>query len=199
MNKRLLGLAVAGSMILGLSTANAGVPSTVQSTASGPTTATQILITPAGLGDILGGVPGGTVTVTVRDADGNPIAGYPFQDMTLDDIGNGDLNICPGGSVADANTNASGVSTFTGAIAGGGFSQAGVQVYLGGNPLAGAALPFEVNSPDITGDRVVNVQDLGQFSTDFGSNTFKSDFSGDGVVNLSDVGIFSVAFLEVCP
>ena len=201
MNKRLLGLAVAGSMVLGLaSSATAGVPDLTLSTAAGPASLVQVQITPAGLGSNLAN-SGATVTVTVVDATGTAIAGYPFQDMTLNDIGNGDLNICPGGSTADANTNASGQATFTGNIAGGGQTQAGLQVYLGGSPLNGAALSIDVNSSDINGDRTVNISDVGLFATDFASGgfAFRSDFVADGVLNISDVGNFATHVTEVCP
>ena len=201
MNKRLLGLAVAGSMLLGLATsATAGVPDLTQSTASGPASTLQILITPAGLGSNLG-TAGATVTVTVRDANGTPIQGFPFQDVTLNDNGTDELNICPGGSVADANTDASGVTTFTGNIFGGGFTQNGLQVYLGGNALAGPALSIDVNSCDITGDRAVNISDVGEFAVDFGSGgfVFRSDFIDDGELNIADVGEFAIHNQEVCP
>ncbi len=201
MNKRLLGLAVAGSMLLGLATsATAGVPDLTQSTASGPGSTVQVLITPAGLGTNLGSA-GATVTVTVRDVNGTPIQGYPFQDVTLNDNGTGELNLCPGGAVADANTDASGVTTFTGNIFGGSFTQNGLQVYLGGNALTGPALDIDVNSPDITGDRAVNLQDVGQFAIDFGSGgfVFRSDFIPDGELGLPDVGEFALHLEEVCP
>lgn len=201
MNKRLLGLAVAGSMVLGLAaTANAGIPDLTNSTASGPGSTVQILITPAGLGTNLGAASA-TVTVTVEDGNGDPIAGYPFQDMVLDDNQTNELNICPGGSTADGNTNASGVATFSGNIAGGGYTEAGLQVFLGGSPLTQAALDFKVNSPDINGDRTVNVSDVGAFAGDFGSGSyvFRSDFVADGVLNISDVGRFATAVQEVCP
>lgn len=201
MNKRLLGLAVAGSMVLGLAaTATAGVPDLTQSTAAGPASTVQVQITPAGLGTNLGSA-GATVSVTVRDANGTAIAGYPFQDMTLNDIGNGDLNICPGGSTADANTNASGESSFSGNISGGGFTQAGLQVYLGGSPLNGAALNIDVNSADINGDRAVNISDVGEFAADFisGVLVFRSNFVADSQLSISDVGEFATHLGETCP
>ena len=83
MNKRLLGLAVAGSMLLGLATsATAGVPDLDAEhghwpglDASGPHHPGRPGLEP--------GEAGATVTVTVRDANGTPIQGFPFQDVTL--------------------------------------------------------------------------------------------------------------------
>lgn len=201
MNKRLLGLAVAGSMVLGMAaTATAGVPDLTLSTAAGPASTVTVQITPAGLGGNLGAL-NATVTVTVLDGNGTAIAGYPFQDMTLNDIGNGDLNICPGGSTADANTDASGQSTFSGNIAGGGFTQAGLQVYLGGSPLNGAALNIDVNSADINGDRRVDIADVGEFASDFqsGGVVFRSNFVFDGQLSIADVGEFATHIGETCP
>jgi len=203
MNKRLLGLAVAGSMVLGLAvSATAGVPDVEVSTATGPASTTTVLITPAGLGDDLGAA-GATVTVTVLDTNGDAIAGYPFQDVVLDDSGDSSLNICPGGSTADGNTDAFGVTTISNPVAGGGSTQNGLRVYLAGDAITGVlnpALDIQVNSPDIAADRVVNLTDIGAFATDFsGAYAFRSDFVFDGVINLSDIGRFATSVGEVCP
>lgn len=196
--KRLLSLAVAGSMLLGLTgLAMAGVPDDTNSTAtSGSGT---LLIVPSGTGPSLGSL-GLTVFVNVRDGANDPIAAYPFQDIWLDDVGNGDISLCQGGSVADGNTNASGDATISGAIAGGGWTQNGMQVYLAGTPLTGAALNIDVNSVDITGDLKVDIGDIGEFAIDFnGAYAFRSDFVPDGLINLSDVGELSTKNGDVCP
>lgn len=197
-NKRLLSLAVAGTMLLGLtSLAAAGIPDDTLSTAT--SAAGTILVTPAGTGDVLAN-KGLTISVNVRDANDDPIQGYPFQDTWVDDIGNGDIALCQGGSVADANTDANGDTTISGAFAAGGFTQAGLQVYLAGTPLTGAALGIDVNSCDITKDLVVNLADVGEFATDFGgAYNFRSDFVADGVINLADVGELGIHNGEVCP
>jgi hypothetical protein len=190
--------------LLFAASANAGVPSPSQSEAAGPASTITIQITPAALGSNLGAV-GATVTVTVRDGNGDVIVGYPFQDMSLDDDGNGDLNFCPGGSTADANTDINGQSTFSGNLAGGGFSQAGLRVLLGGTPVTGGPtlglIDIDVNSADLNGDRTVNIADVGQFAFDFGAGvySFRSDLVADGVLNIADVGNFATHVQEVCP
>jgi hypothetical protein len=198
MSKRLLSLAVAGSLLLGLAgAANAGVPDATLSSASSAGSGT-LLLRPNGAGNTLGAI-GCTVTVTVLDATGTPIAGYPFQDIYLDDPGTGEITLCQGGSTADTNTNASGVALITGAIAGGGWTQNGLQVYLAGVGI-GSALPINANSPDINGDLTVNLGDVGDFSADFGGPyNFRSDFQFDLFVNLGDVGTLSEALGDVCP
>ncbi len=197
-NKRLLSLAVAGTMLLGLSSlAAAGIPDDTLSTAT--SAGGTVLVTPAGLGKTLA-EKGATISVTVLDVNGNAIAGYPFQDIWVDDTGDGSISLCKGGSVADFNTDAAGATTISGAIAGGGFTQAGVQVYLAGTPLAGPALAIDMNSPDMNGDLEVNLIDIGIFGADFGgAYNFRSDLVPDGVINLSDVGEFGVHLFEVCP
>jgi hypothetical protein len=196
--KRLLSLAVAGSMLLGLTGLSmAGIPDDVNSTAS--SAGGTVLITPAGLGNTLASV-GATISVNVRDANNDPIAGYPFQDIWADDIGNGDIALCQGGSTAAGNTDSNGDTTISGVIAGGGFTQAGMQVYLAGQPLAGPVLPINANSCDINGDLIVNLNDIGTFAIDFnGAYNFRSDFVADGILNLADVGALAIHNGEVCP
>lgn len=198
MSKRLLSLAVAGSMLLGLSgLATAGVPDAGLSTAVAAGSGT-LLITPAGNGNTIGGI-GATITVTVVDGTGTPIAGYPFQDIYVDDSGTAEISLCQGGSVADFNTNAAGVTTISGGVSGGGWTQNGLQVYLAGVAI-GSALGINANSPDITGDLVVNLGDVGQFAIDFtGGYAFRSDLQFDGVINLGDLGKLAINNSEVCP
>lgn len=200
MNKRLLGLIAAFVLVLGMtSLAMAGIPDPTQSTASSATGCFDM--TPAGTGQTLGN-EGLTISVTVVDGGNIPIPGYPFQDIWWDDNGNGDLALCQGGTVADGNTNGSGFTTISGAAAGGGWTQAGVRVYLAGVPVTGSpALGIEVNSPDINGDIVVNLADLGDFAADFNdpAYNFRSDFTCDGAENLADVGDFAVANAQSCP
>lgn len=198
MNKRLLSLAVAGTMLLGLAGfATAGVPDDVNSTAS--SASGTVLITPAGTGDTLAS-KGLTVSVQVLDVNSDAIAGYPFQDIYLDDDSTGDISLCQGGSVADGNTNVTGDTTISGAIAGGGFTQNGMQVFLAGAPLAGTALSIDVVSCDINGDLKVDLGDIGDFAVDFnGTYNFRSDFVFDAQINLADIGELAIHNGEVCP
>lgn len=141
--------------------------------------------------------------MTVLDGNGDAIAGYPFQDVTLDDDNNSELFICPGGATADANTDASGVTTFSGQLAGGGSTEAGVRVYLGGNAVTsvGSLLSIDVNSPDLVLDGIVNLSDIGQFTAAFGTPAidFRIDLVNDNLENLSDIGRFAQALGETCP
>jgi hypothetical protein len=185
-------------MLLGLAVmASAGVPDAGLSSSSAAGSGT-LLITPAGNGNTIGGI-GATVTVTVVDGTGTPIAGYPFQDIYLDDAGTAEISLCQGGSTADGNTNAAGVTTISGGISGGGFTQSGLQVHLAGVAI-GLALGINAVSPDNNGDLLVNLADFGNFGSDFGSGyAFRSDYDSNLVTNLGDFGTFGTAFDTSCP
>ena len=196
MNKRLLSLAVAGSMLLGLAgVAAAGIPDDVTSTAS--SAGGTVLITPGSTGGTIAAA-GATITVTVLDAGSLPVANFPAQDIYLDDSGDFAIALCQGGSTADANTDALGVTTISGVVGGGGFTLL-TQVYISGTPLAGAPLNVALNSPDVNGSLVVDLVDFAAFGNDFGTTAFRSDFVFDGVVDLSDFSRFGQAFGETCP
>jgi hypothetical protein len=52
-----------------------------------------------------------------------------------------------------------------------------------------------VNSPDINGDGIVNLADVGAFAADYVTGyAFRSDFNGDGVLNLIDVAVMAAHF-----
>jgi len=195
--KRLLSLAVAGTMLLGMaSLAMAGIPDPGNSTASAG--AATVMISPAALGPSLASA-GATISVHVEDASTAAIVGYPFQDIWWDDSGTGDIALCQGGSNADGNTNATGDTTISGPGAGGGWTQSGLRVYLAGTPIGGAALLIDINSPDNTGDLVVDIADIGDFAIDFAAGIgFRSDLVFDGIINIADVGEMALHLQEVC-
>ena len=159
----------------------------------------DLLVTPAGTGPTVGSM-GGAISVQILDGCDEPIAGYPFQDVFLGDTGAGTLNVCPGGSVADGNTNANGETTISGTIAAGGSSVEGLRLFIGGSPVDDL-LPFRVVSPDINADRIVNLSDVAEFAAAYssGSVPFEADLNFDGLMNLSDVAVFVAAVGETCP
>jgi hypothetical protein len=173
-------------------TAAAGIPDPALSTATAA--AGTMWISPGGTGETFAGV-GSTITVTVRDGNGTPINNFPAADIWVDGVVPAELNTCAGGIQASANTNASGVTTITSTIEGGGCVQGGLRVIINGSAVTGSpALNIRINSPDITADLAVNLADVGPFSAALnGAYTFCADYFDDGVVNLADVGIFSGA------
>lgn len=174
-------------------------PSLIEVTTAGG----DLRVTPAGTGPTLAEV-GATVELVLRGpCEDDVIAGYPFQDAILDDDLTNELNVCPGGSTADGNSDGQGRMTFSRALAAGGSTQT-LRVFLAGQPIA-QALPIRVVSPDVNADRVVNVSDVGTFAGDFsaaattGTVAFRSDLNFDGVINISDIGIMAQHIGEVCP
>jgi hypothetical protein len=69
-----------------------------------------LLVTPARAGPTLA-QRGMVVHVVIHDALDRPIVGFPFQDIWLDDVGDGSLSLCNGGSSADLNTDHDGHTT----------------------------------------------------------------------------------------
>lgn len=143
---------------------------------------------------------------TIGDPDPpTPIANFPNEDIWLEFPG---ANACVGGAIADAPTDSEGWFTFSRPLIMGGWNGP-----ADGTPrisLSGMILLDEtgqpisptivVNSPDINGDRVVNLTDLSIFAPDFhGGYAFRSDFIWDGVINLSDVVWMAVEMGEECP
>jgi hypothetical protein len=157
-----------------------------------------LLVSPAGRGPALDAI-GCTITVQLLDATGSPVSGYPAQDVWVDDVGNGDLYLCPGAARADAPSDGDGFTTFTGRLAMGGWTQEGLQVYVAGQAIA-VPLPLDVNGPDITRDGTVDVADLGEFTVDFvaGAPVFRSDLVADGSMDIADLGAFAIHFGDEC-
>jgi hypothetical protein len=113
------------------------------------------------------------------------------------------INLCQGGSTADANTDINGDTTISGTLNGGGWVQSGMAVYVSGNAITGGTgAPFglDINSPDINGDRIVDLIDIGLFASDLLVYAFRSDFVNPNVpplvIDLSDIGRFA-AFIGV--
>ncbi len=188
----------------------AGIPDVNNSTA---TTAAAVQVSvfnvPDGSGkamtearDAGGNVVDATITVTLYDAGMNPVYLFPFEDIWLQTTLGG-LVACPGGALADASTDINGVTHFTGPFNAGGITDPAselCQVVVNGTPLVGSDMDIQFNSPDMNGDGVVNVNDLGIFTSFYPATYgYDADFSYDGVLNLSDLVLFSAAYNQSCP
>ena len=208
--RKLVGICMITLMVSAASLATAGVPDPALSTAVrtyvGPETAVMFNI-PNGGGNaftaasILGGTVDATITLTLLDGGGFAIANYPFEDCWIESADSG-LSACTGGSTADFNTNAAGVTAWVTPLAAGGSSEALTVVMVAGSALSsGAGLAISHNSADINGDGSVNLTDVPLFAGDFygGADPFRSDFAYDGLVNLSDVVKLAQALGASCP
>jgi hypothetical protein len=129
-----------------------------------------------------------------------PVAAYPREDIWLDSM-DGGLVLCPGGSVADADTDLNGMTQWSQPISAGGWDQGEAMVRINGDvPPDGAGLTLNFNSPDLNGDRDVNLSDLVEFTEDYYTGYyFRSDFHRDGALNLSDVAIMASSLGKGCP
>jgi len=188
-----------------VSMAVAGIPDPVLSTAV-TAAGTQVSVyssVVAGAGNTLlaaktvaGVVTNATVTLTLKDGNGDPIAFYPMEDMWLVTSLNGFVSCTP--CLPVAGTNALGVTTFTAANLGKGHSNRNggekTQVLISGTPLAAAQnLDILYNSADYNGDNVVNGLDLGKFVEalkGLAADNYGADLQYDGAVNGLDFGIF---------
>lgn len=138
------------------------------------------------------GVVDATITLTVRTDDCVPLANLTASDMWLEKevvAGTGNFVACMSGTIADANTNAEGVTTWTAPLRAGGWSTSRTLVVINGSPLIESApLNLRHNSADLNGDNVANLADIPLFAGDyFGPYAFRSDLWFDGAVNLSDI------------
>ena len=167
----------------------------------------SVMIVPDGSGDSLeqamlpdGSRTSGVVTVRLVDWFGNPVVNYDYQNITLngaDPI----FSPCFWGNLANASTDANGVTEFRNPIRGGGSTSSLAQVRLVGAPLTSSpGLAIRFNSPDLNADRHVNLSDIVIFAEDFfGLYNYRSDFLWDGEVNLSDLTRMAQHLGADCP
>lgn len=166
--------------------------------------------------EVWSGVPGeaattidATIEVRLTNERGEPLVGYPAEKIGVRST-QGGWSQCDGNRlIADADTDADGNTTISGALFGRGSSLPGELLRLDlDDPdlstvayiAAGSGLEVRVNSADINGDGTVDLVDLGEFAADFdGDYDFRSDFVWDGVVNLSDVGRLAEGYATSCP
>ena len=152
----------------------------------------------------LGGLVDATITLTLVDAAAQPVAGFSRSDLWLEKeiaAGTGNFMACTGGTIADAATDADGVTTWANPLRAGGWSTSRTLVVVNGSPLqTNAGLVLRHNSADLNGDGAANLTDLPLFAGDyFGAYAFRSDLLFDGAVNLSDIPRLAQGAGAVCP
>jgi hypothetical protein len=182
---------------------------------AGPSVPVSLFVAPGGLGlpfDEAVPYGGGRVdaTLVVRlwtDAPGwgDPIAFFPREDLWLESYLHG-LVPCAGGTIADSDTDAYGITSWSAPLQAGGMVDydAGdrLLMMINGSVANGFAdgLGMRINSADINGDLQVNLADVGLMSQDrVSAYRYRSDFVWDGVINLSDIGRMVQALGQECP
>jgi hypothetical protein len=141
-----------------------------------------------------------TVTLTLVDSQNLPIWNFPFEDLWID-VESGSFVACPGGTVADHNTDQNGQTTWSGALFAGGHGT-GLRVFVNGESLEQSPLLVRFNSSDINADLVVNLADVVLFAQTFQSGLgydWKMDFNWDEVMNLADIVYQAQAMGAACP
>ena len=144
-----------------------------------------------------------TITLTLLDAMGVPIANYPAEDIWLATT-QGGLASCPGGSIADADTDANGATQWQEPLLAGGYTDPVSElalVFVSGSALTQQPLDIYFNSPDLSGDGFVNLTDIAMITQAiFGAYSYGADFYWDGVINLSDVAYMTTLGIGAeCP
>jgi hypothetical protein len=135
-----------------------------------------------------------TLTLTVVDANGNPIANYPAANIWLEAQG----VVACSGIHPDGDTDEFGQTRWSvSPLAGGSNWGMGSRIVINGelHPLA-VALTFI--SADMNGDGFVNLVDVGLFVAALETNTLTADFNGDGAINLGDVSMLAQAMGATC-
>ena len=145
------------------------------------------------------GVVNGTIQLILMDSMSQPWPNYPREDLWLE-FDDPHLALCPEGSLADANTNINGETSWVNPLRAGGQSEGYVRVIVNGTPIPAYFSIVYFNSPDINGDLQVNLSDVALFGQDyFGGYQFRSDFHHDGVINLQDLAIMAEGLGASCP
>lgn len=141
-----------------------------------------------------GAVVNGTITLHLVNYLGQPLPNHAAEDFWLTSASTG-LVFPALGTIADAPTNASGITVWQQPLNAGGCSlSSGVVVRVEGDPLNQPAINFHFISADINGDLLVNLSDLALFSGSFGTYNGCADLFYDGAMNLTDLALFSQAY-----
>lgn len=144
-----------------------------------------------------------TITVTLLNPVGNPVVGFPLEDVWVESI-DGGLQFCATVN-ADADSDGSGVTTFSGALAVGGntivANGGGLQIMVLGSALIGPGLDLNVLTPDLDGDQVVGLSDTVLFVPLYTGGAYDPtiDFYFDGIINLSDLVQYASGLNTACP
>lgn len=196
-------------MLAGAALAQTGIPDLSHCESwlahDGPETPT-LMVQPSGQGSAFteAQLPDGTrvdATVFLRMLDNQdfPICCFPREDLWLQSE-DGGLIRCGNGTIADANTDAAGLTHWTAPLHAGGSSQALLWVHINGEALWTGGLPLSINSPDFNGDLRVNLADVQLFAADLAAGyDFRTDLHRDGVLNLADLGRLAASLGAQCP
>ena len=159
---------------------------------------------PDGLGQSLAEA-GATVYVWITDFGGDPLQGFPAEDIWLECVCSGTFGTCnPCGACADHSTDPNGMTVFADPLEAGGWcyeeGDSCFQVVVALFEFPVPNMNLYMNSADINGDLVVNIQDIAYFTqTLYGEYQYRADLMWDGVINLSDAVLMTQGNGMACP
>lgn len=215
--RKLVGVFTITLILCGASIAAAGIVDLQESTAAAATAGSlSLFCLPSGLGSpfadgyVYGGTGGAgsvvvaadcTVTLTLRDTDGVAIPNFPFEDVWMEWADETNLFVCVGGTTCDANSDEFGVTTWDNGLQIGGWSDSLASVMVNGDALTSGTIPLSINSADLNVDGIVNLVDVGRFSTAFSAAVvdYAADFACDGRMLVSDVSKMAQGVGAGCP
>jgi hypothetical protein len=190
--------------------AAANLPDLTLSSASVPANAVALYSIPDGSGqsfsgamDATGATVNGTITVTLLNPIGNPIANFPLEDVWLESL-DGNLGICVTAH-PDAITDGAGQAFFTSFLNAGGNSfvatGGGLRVMVLGSSLVGSDLAYNMLTPDLDNNGAVDLSDTVMFVPLYtgGGYDMSVDFFWDGNINLSDLVLYASGLNLICP
>jgi hypothetical protein len=215
--RKLVGVFTITLIVCGASIAAAGIVDLEESTATAATGGTlSLFCLPSGLGSpfadgyVYGGTGGAgslvvaadcTVTLTLRDTDAVAIPNFPFEDVWLQWQDETNLFVCDGGTTCDFNSNEFGVTIWQNGLQIGGWSDSLADVMINGDALTSGTVALSINSADLNVDGIVNLVDVGRFSTAFAAPVvdYSADFANDGRMLVSDVSKMAQGVGAACP
>jgi hypothetical protein len=146
----------------------------------------------------LGGVTvDATLTVTIVNSLGDPLADIPAEDMWLVSTG-GSLVTC-GMAYPDGATDGNGQAQWVQPLLGGGGSVGeDAQAFIAGDPIPDTANVAFV-SADIDGSLGVDLTDIALFTQAIATYNANADFDNNGAVNLTDIALMTQGIGTSCP
>ena len=155
-----------------------------------------VTISPQGNGETFAST-GIAIRVYLRNCQNMPIAGVPKEQILLV---NSSLCLCPGGNVADHDTDANGVTEFSGTIRGG---RCANSLTVSADGISLGAIPVKINSADGgSSPCFVDSSDLAAFAQKLGQmNNYNIcfDYNESGSpIDASDLAFFATLFRGAC-
>jgi len=136
-----------------------------------------------------------TITLTLLDANYDPVAFYPASDIMLVSP-TPNWGFAPGGNTPDSDTDLNGQARWSGSLAAGGTNESVFIVVINSSVVPVHNANIYSTSPDLNASGHVNLTDVILFAQLYYGRPYhpSADFYFDGQLNLSDVVWLAVNF-----